>query len=143
MLTRPPATRRDRGSSLMLMPAAVLVFVILAAICVDFAAVHLGQRELTIAAQGAVNDAVAVGFDESAFYDSGIDRLDWEDASEAALQSLAVNAPEADVLDLRPVGDDRILIEVELYVDTIFAKAVPGGPRTIRVTATATAVLAG
>jgi len=135
--------RRERGSSLMLMPAAVLVFVILAAICVDFAAVHLGQRELTIAAQGAVNDAVAVGFDEDHFYRTGEDRLDDGAARTAASESLARNAPGADVLRLVATEDDRLEIEVALEVDTIFAKAVPGGPRTIRVTATASADLAG
>lgn len=137
MLTRRP----DRGSSLMLMPAAVLVFVILAAICVDFSATYLGQRELVIAAQGAVNDAVAVGYDEDAFYSGGGERLDEADARAAAVESLAANAPDATITRLAVVGG-TVEIEVAMEVDTIFAKAVPGGPDRVRVTAAATADLA-
>lgn len=137
MLTR----RRDRGSSLMLMPAAVLVFVVVAAICVDFSAVYLGQRELVIAAQGAANDAVAVGYDEGAFYSGDGERLDVADARAAAVASLAANAPDATITRLSVVGG-AVEIEVALEVGTIFAKAVPGGPDRVRVTASATADLA-
>ena len=41
-----PAIEVDRGSVLMLMPAAVLIVMVLGAIAVDLTAVRLGQREL-------------------------------------------------------------------------------------------------
>jgi hypothetical protein len=132
--------RSDRGSSLMLMPAAVLVFVVLGAFCVDFAAIHLGQRELVTAAQGAANDAAAAGFDESAFYGGGSVTLDPVLARRAAEASLAENAPEADIVGFSVTGS-VVEVELTLDVDTVFSKALPGGPDTVEVTARATSDL--
>lgn len=133
---------RERGSSLMLMPAAVLVFVVLGAFCVDFAAIHLGQRELVTAGQGAANDAAAAGFDEGAFYAAGAVTLDEGAARAAAAQSLAANAPGARIEAFSvDVDEATVAISVSLPVETVFAKALPGGPDTVRVTATATSDL--
>ena len=63
--------RRDRGSSLMLMPVAVLIFIILGAFAVDFSAARLARREMIAAAQGAAQDAAIAGLDEGAFYADG------------------------------------------------------------------------
>ncbi len=134
--------RDDRGSSLMLMPAAVLVFVVLGAFCVDFAAVHLGQRELVTAAQGAANDAAAAGFDPEAFYTGGAVTLDPARARAAAVASLADNLPEAELAGFTvDTGDATVEVELTLDVDTVFSKALPGGPDTIEVTARATSDL--
>ena len=135
---------RERGSSLVLMPAAVLVLVVLAAICVDLAAVQLGQRELVVAAQAAANDAAAAGFDEHAFYDVGDVRLDRGAARRAAVASLAANAPDASLVRLVV---DAAAAEVEVVVSsavaTVFARGLPGGPRSIAVHARAAAALGG
>lgn len=134
--------RSERGSSLMLMPAAVLVFVVLGAFCVDFAAVHLGQRELVTAAQGAANDAAGVGFDEAGFYDGGAVTLDPARARRAAVASLAANAPDAEIVGFSvDVGGATVEVELTLAVETVFAKALPGAPDTIEVTARATSDL--
>ncbi len=136
------ARRRDRGSSLMLMPAAVLVFVVLGAFCVDFAAVHLGQRELVTAGQGAANDAAAAGFDEAAFYADGAVALDERAARAAAVRSLAANAPEAHIESFSvDVDAATVALTVSRPIATVFAKALPGGPDAVRVTATATSDL--
>ncbi|HEU5150765.1 MAG TPA: hypothetical protein VFU19_09720 [Iamia sp.] len=132
----------DRGSSLMLMPAAVLVFVVLGAFCVDFAAVHLGQRELVTAAQGAANDAAAAGFDEAGFYDGGAVTLDPARARRAAVASLADNAPEAEIVGFSvDVAEATVEVELTLAVETVFSKALPGAPDTVEVTARATSDL--
>src|SRR3712207_1178709 len=47
--------RDETGSALILMPAAVLVLVILAAIAVDAAIMFLGERELAAATAAAAN----------------------------------------------------------------------------------------
>ena len=140
MLTR---CRQDRGSSLMLMPAAVLVFVVLGAFCVDFGAIHLGQRELVTAAQGAANDAAAAGFDEGAFYGGdGAVTLDPTLARRAADASLADNAPDARIVGFSvDVATSTVEIELTLAVGTVFSKALPGAPDTVEVTARATSDL--
>ena len=126
----------------MLMPAAVLVFVVLGAFCVDFAAVHLGQRELVSAGQGAANDAAAAGFDAAAFYTGGAVTLDEAAARQAAVRSLATNLPEARIDTFSvDVGEATVALTVSMPVDTVFAKALPGGPDTIEVTARATSDL--
>lgn len=135
--------RSERGSSLMLMPAAVLVFVVLGAFCVDFAAIHLGQRELVTAAQGAANDAAAAGFDEGAFYTGGAVTLDPAAARRAADASLAANAPDARIVGFSVVrADATVEVELTLLVETVFSKALPGAPDTVEVTARATSDLA-
>jgi Flp pilus assembly protein TadG len=141
MLSRP--LRDDRGSSLMLMPAAVLVFVVLGAFCVDFGAIHLGQRELVTAAQGAANDAAAAGFDEGAFYSGdGTVTLDPALARRAATASLADNAPDARIVGFSvDVATSTVEIELTLAVETVFSKALPGAPDTVEVTARATSDL--
>jgi len=133
----------DRGSSLMLMPAAVLVFVVLGAFCVDFAAVHLGQRELVTAAQGAANDAAAAGFDEAGFYEGdGTVTLDPALARRAATASLVDNAPDARIVGFSvDVAESSVEIELTLAVETVFSKALPGAPDTVEVTARATSDL--
>lgn len=124
----------------MLMPAAVLIFIVLGAFCVDFAAVHLGQRELVAAAQGAANDAAAAGFSTAAFYGEGELRFDAAGARRAAAESLAANGPEYRLASL-DIVDGALVLVVESTVPTIFAKALPGGPDTFSLDAQASADL--
>ena len=49
-------SRCERGSSLMLMPVAVLIFIILGAFAVDFSAARLARREMISAAQGGKHE---------------------------------------------------------------------------------------
>lgn len=136
-----PGGPRQRGSSLVLMPAAVLVFVVLGAFAVDFAAIHLGQREMVADAQAAANDAAAAGHDRAAFYEGGEITFDPVAASRAAALSLEANGAEH---RLRSVGveDGAIVVVVEGTVETVFSKAVPGGPDRVDIEARASADLA-
>jgi hypothetical protein len=122
------------------MPAAVLVFVILGAFAVDLSAVHVEQRELVAAAQGAANDAAAVGTSEAAFYEDNEVRFDAGLAREAAVQSLAANGRD-DRLTSFAIVDGSIVVEVASSVPTVFAKAVPGAPDRVDLHARATATL--
>ncbi len=65
------AERRDEsGSTLLLVPSAVLVLFLLTALAVDGAASFLAQRELADACAGAANDAAAVALDPQLLFDS-------------------------------------------------------------------------
>src|SRR5437868_1877996 len=66
----------DRGSVLMLMPAAVLIVLVLSAIAVDLSIVQMGERQAIDAADAAANDAVTYGISESTLRDGGGIQLD-------------------------------------------------------------------
>ena len=128
----------------MLVPAAVLVLVILAAIAVDSSVVLLGQRELANAAAAAANDAATVAID--------VERLRREDCIEvlddrAYEVAVAAALVQTDAVEILPsdvevtVTDLQVSVAMSGTVEHLFAKAVPGGRRTSRVSASATAEL--
>ena len=80
-MTRPTS---ERGSSLLLFPAAVLVMMVLGAIAVDFSIAFLGERELAGATAAAANDTAARALSNRAFYREGVVVLDGAAASELA-----------------------------------------------------------
>ena len=128
----------------MLVPAAVLVLVILAAIAVDNSVVLLGQRELANAAAGAANDAATVAIDVDRLRrDDCIEVLDeraYEVAVEAAL--LQTDAVEVVPSDIEvTVSDLAVTVSMSGTVEHLFAKAIPGDRRTTRVSARSTAEL--
>ncbi|MGH9183343.1 MAG: hypothetical protein ACRDZ9_05955 [Acidimicrobiales bacterium] len=132
-----------RGSVLMLLPAAVLVFVVLGAIAVDFAVVLLAQRQLANAAAGAANDAAAEAVDVGSFYASKSVRLAPTRAEEVVRASVGAAGLEG-LDDVRTsvevaAGEPVVTVTVTARVGYIFAKAVPGGPEWATVEATAAA----
>lgn len=141
----PTRHRADRGSVLMLMPAAVLIVLVLGAIAVDLSLVHLARNDLVHAAGGAANDAVTYGLDEDAWRRGDGYVLDPARVDEAVTRSLAARG----LLDrlagppiVRASGPTEITVELAVPVDYIFAKALPGGPRRTVVHAAATATVA-
>ena len=65
---------RQRGSVLLLFPAAVLIVLVLSAITVDSSIAFLAQRELANATAAAANDAASRAVDGQAFYRERPDR---------------------------------------------------------------------
>jgi Flp pilus assembly protein TadG len=116
----------------MLMPAAVLVFLVLGAICVDFGSVYSAQRELADAASAAANDVATRAIDLDHFYATGDARIVQERARAIAEQSVA--ATGLDRLDAAVTGVEvdptgtRVVVTVSGHAHYLFAKAVPGGP---------------
>ncbi|MGI9022591.1 MAG: hypothetical protein ACR2HV_05065 [Acidimicrobiales bacterium] len=140
---------RQRGSVLLLFPAAVLIVIVLAAITVDSAIAFLAQREVANAAVAAANDAAGEGVGNRAFYEGGSVDLD-----PAAVQQLAgervVAALDPDrfrdlAVDVAvsppatPGCPPRVRVHVSARVSTLFAAALPGGPQDRAVKATAMA----
>jgi Flp pilus assembly protein TadG len=127
----------------MLMPAAVLVFVVLGAIAVDFAVAFLAEREVSNAAAAAANDAAGAALDADRFYADGAVRLDRERA--VAVGRAAVAAAGLDDLDgvdvhVRVAADAPVVtVRVSARARYVFATALPGGPDGVEVEATATA----
>jgi Flp pilus assembly protein TadG len=139
------ASPPERGSVLMLMPAAVLIVIVLASIAVDFTIAFLGEREAASLAAGAANDAATAAVDEQAFRRTGEFRIDENRARRVAHATLAASSSELDavVLDVEVTsvgGEPAVTVTVRGTVDYVFAPAIPGAPHGTEVEASATAV---
>jgi hypothetical protein len=123
----------------MLMPAGVLILVVLAAITVDSARSFQAQRELADVASSLANDLAteALVLDDEQFSITGRIRLDERRAEDLAHRIVAAR-PDDDLGALRvvsvtvsdpPPGQAPVVtVVLAATVDTIFARAVPGGP---------------
>ncbi len=134
----------EEGSTLLLVPSAVLVLFLLTALAVDAAATFLAQRELADACAGAVNDAAATALDVDRLYGSGgrpaSQEVDLERAATLAHARLA--ALEARWGRPVQVRTEALGPEVALHLDADVPLPIgPGGAWRSRthVTATCTA----
>lgn len=132
----------DRGSVLMLVPAAVLIVLVMASIAVDMSLVHLRQRQAHDLAARAANDAATAAADQGALR-SGAYVVDADSARRVVASVVAAS-------DLAPhvVGPPEVVVSPEgvevlvaLEADYIFAGVVPGAAdgRTVRGRASAAA----
>lgn len=134
--------RGDRGSALMLMPAAVLVMVVLGSLVVDFSLVGVRQRELQNAAAAAANDAATAALDRDALR-AGELVLDRDRAREVVAASFAARQTRVEgepAIEIDP-ATRSVTVHVRAAHEYVFAKGVPGAPHRFTVTATATATL--
>lgn len=131
--------RAERGSVMMLMPAGVLVLLILGSLALDRALVFGAQRDLVSVAQAAANDAVAAGVDPDELRGDGRVVLDPERVERAIAR---VVDGEGDHIDITwEIRGESVLVHLVREVPYVLSPAVPGGPRTERLTATAQAEL--
>jgi uncharacterized membrane protein len=134
----------QRGSTLMLMPAGLLVVLILASIAVDMAIVQLRQRQAHDLASAAANDAATAAADQVGLR-RGTYVVDGDAADEVVagivgaseLAPLVVGTPDV------TVTGDGVRVVIELRADYIFAGVMPGAPDGTTVRATATGRAAG
>ena len=123
----------------MLMPAAVLIMLVLGAIAVDHAIVFGAQRDMVATAQAAANDAASLGVDIDVLRTSGEVTVDESEMARAVAQA-AAGVPPGTIVDW-DVRGDVVVVTLRRDVKLLFAPAVPGGPRSRGVQATATAEL--
>jgi Flp pilus assembly protein TadG len=139
--SRRRGTRADeRGSALVLAPAGVLIVLILASIAVDMSLVHLRKRQAFDLAAAAANDAATAGADQAQLR-SGRYVLDAQ-ASRGVVADVVATSHLAPHLAAPPsvsVADGRVVVEIALEADYIFAGVVPGAPDVAVVTARAAA----
>jgi Flp pilus assembly protein TadG len=139
--------RSQHGNTMLLMPAAVLVLFVLAAIAVDAAVLFLGQRRLADLAASVAQDAVAA-VDEASFYDEDRDlALDVGDARarEATLTSAlprddALLDPSCGVEAGQGESGPVATVSCTARVRFVFTPVVPGTDRLRQVSAHETAV---
>lgn len=138
-----PSLRRDRGQSLLLLPAGFLIVLILGSLVLEAAALHLRQRQLDDLADSLANDAAAIGFDIDSFRDSGEIRIDADRAGRALDASIQFsNLPDARAAALRVTNGPEPEVEVDLVIqhEYIIGRSLLGGASNT-LTATGRAAL--
>ena len=135
-----PERRDERGSTLLLVPSAVLVLFLLTALAVDGAASFLAQRELADACAGAANDAATVALDPGSLYGAAGAPAQSVDLDRAAAVARSRAAP-LEARWRRPVDvrADTDGPQVVLHLQGSAPLPIgPGGAGRTRVTVTAT-----
>ncbi len=129
----------ERGSVLMLMPAAVLVLLVLGALSVDRAVAFGAQRDLVATAEAAANDAAGLGLSVQDLRDRGALSYD-PDRIDRAVRKAAARA-DGDVTATWARQGNVVIVRLRRRVPLVFAPAIPGAAHEVVVTATATADL--
>ncbi|MBW3613970.1 MAG: hypothetical protein KY439_01490 [Actinobacteria bacterium] len=138
----------DRGSVLMLVPAAVLVLLVLAAIAIDSAIVVLAQRDLSNRTAAAANDVAGSALSEASFYgstDGGV-RLDQRQATafvDLAFSDVRRPSNYQSWSGRALVDGQQVVVDATARVRYLFAPAIPGAAKSARVTARSTATARG
>ena len=132
---------RDRGSVLMLVPAAFLVLIILAAITFDYSHLYLAKRELLAVAEAAAQDAVTYGIDQAALRAGAGMQLDESRVDAAVAEALAAHGHDLRIIAVQAEArDDReVVVTLTATVAYVFVRAVPGAPERATLTVRATA----
>jgi Flp pilus assembly protein TadG len=118
--------RAQRGSVLLLFPAALLVMFVLGAIAVDAALVSTQTRSLDQLAASAANDAVSFGIDPAAVRATGELRLDDDRVVQAIAEALAASGVELSEPPRITIDGVNVQVELTTNVPYIFARAIPG-----------------
>lgn len=132
---RAPHIEIERGSVLLLMPAAVLIMILLGAMAVDRAVIFGAQRDLVATAQAAANDASSAGISVDRLRSEG--RLTIDPARIDLAVSRAAARADGTVSTRWEVRGDDLVVYLERRVELVFTKGVPGASDTQVVRATA------
>lgn len=127
----------ERGTVLLLFPAAVLVLMVLGAIAVDLGMVGGARRDL-IRVVGAAADDAALRIDIDRLRAEGLAVIDLDAARRQVVSDLALATLPGDAVGLPVVemGDEpaTIVVEVTRRIPHVFARAVPGLPDSELIT---------
>lgn len=126
----------------MLMPAAVLIVLLMAAITVDRALVFADQRDLVMVAQAAADDAAAVGVDIAALREGASPRFDPGRIEREVTRVVALHEEPGHPVAIEwRLENDTIVVELARSVPQPFTAIVPGAGRSATVSARARARL--
>lgn len=134
--------RGERGSSLMLMPAAVLVMLLLGAIALDAAAVRMQVRELRNTARSAANDALSAAVDVGHLRETGEIRIDEERARAIvadAVTQRSIEGVDVDAVTVRTDADGTLVLTVTLQRSVDHVLRPPGTDPSVTVQASGSA----
>ena len=139
--------RTDRGTVLLMFPAAMLIMVVLGAIVIDVGLTQVRARELDAVAASAANDTLAA-LDIHQLRTDGTVRLDQTKAVAIARAAVATGPlPDAVVTDVAittdPLGRMEIAVTLQLEVRLIIAPALPGDLEVTTIRRTASVTILG
>lgn len=106
----------------MLMPAAVLIVLLLGAIAVDSAIVHLRQRQALDVAFDAANDAAGAGLDVARVRERGEIAYDPSRVEEVAGQTVEAAGIDGLRLVSAAVDGDAVVVTVAVTVEHLFVQ---------------------
>ena len=132
----------ERGSSLMLMPAAVLVMMLLGAIALDAAAIRMQARELRNTARSAANDALSAAVDVDYLRETGDIRIDEGRARsivDDAIAQRSIDGVEVDTVTVTTDADGTLVLSVTLRRSVDHVLRPPGTDPSVTVHANGSA----
>lgn len=134
--------RRDRGTVLMLMPAAVLVLFMLGGIAFDYGHLFLAKRELSSLAEAAANDAVTHGVDQAAVRRGDGYVLDPALVVDSVNAAVADHSPALHLLgdpQVEFLSPTEVRVTITASIEYVFTRVARGAKDSEVVTVTATA----
>ncbi len=130
--------RDDRGQTLLLAPIAMMIVVILGAVTLEVAAMHLHQRQLNDLADSLANDAATVGFDVDAFRQTGEVRIDPTEAAKVIGPGIQIsNLPTATstgVVTVTPGISPEAAVTLSYEHEFILGQVIFGASTTLTAT---------
>ncbi|MFN8050554.1 MAG: pilus assembly protein TadG-related protein [Acidimicrobiales bacterium] len=129
------SSRSERGTTLLLFPAAVLVLMILAAIAVDMSSVQLARRELFRTASQAADDGAAM-VDQAALRRGDGVHIDRGAAERVVRFEMAAARLPGTLREVGVTVDDArgvVTVTATMDVRRVFGRVVPSSPSTDRV----------
>jgi len=138
---RNPRRDDDRGQTLLLAPIAVLIVVVLGAVTLEVASLHLQQRRLDDLADTVANDAATVGFDVQTFRQSGDITIDLGVANQVAADSISMSSlPETAMTSLGLPAPDMVELDLSYEYQFILGRSIFGVTTELTATGRATLV---
>ena len=129
--------RPERGTTLLLFPAAVMVILVLGAVAVDLGQLQLAHREMVREVGSAADDA-AQRIDLDALRRTGEIHIDLARARATALDELAhASLPgRPDGVPSVTLGETpgTVVVVATREVDHLFGRSIPGVPASERIT---------
>ncbi len=138
---------RDRGTVLLMFPAAMLIVLVFGGMAIDVGLSQVRARELQSVAASSANDALA-SLDIVALRNSGDIRFDQARAQIIVAESIAAGPLPSATIDFVGVQPDALgraefVVTLSLDVDLVIAPALPGNLATTRITRTESVTILG
>ena len=138
---------QDRGTVLLMFPAAMLIVLVLGGMAIDVSLSQVRARELQSVAASSANDALA-SLDIAALRNDGEIRFDHARAQAIVAESVAAGPLPSATIDFVGIQADALgrpefVVTLSLEVDLVIAPALPGNLETTRITRTETVTILG
>ena len=131
--------RGNRGTVLLLFPAALLAMVVLGAVAIDVGYTTVRGRELRAVAASAANDSLAA-LDITTLRTTGATTINESDAHQIVTEAVALGPlPDARVIDV-DINGFEIAVTLELDIELVMAPAL-GNLKRVTLQRTARAVV--